>query len=173
MIDAKSLRQDLETVINALQTRGYTFPREHYQTLENERKTLQVDSEQLAAKRKTLSQEIGQKKAKGENSDDLMQQVSALSDSQSQIDTKLQTIQTQLDDLLTSLPNLPAPTTPIGKDESDNIEIRRVGTPRDYDFPVKEHADLEQIGLDFTTASKLSGARFVVLHHHLARLHRP
>lgn len=172
MIDAKSLRQDLETVINALQTRGYTFPREHYQTLENERKTLQVDSEQLAAKRKTLSQEIGQKKAKGENSDDLMQQVSALSDSQSQIDTKLQTIQTQLDDLLTSLPNLPAPTTPIGKDESDNIEIRRVGTPRDYDFPVKEHADLEQIGLDFTTASKLSGARFVVLHHHLARLHR-
>lgn len=172
MIDTKSLRQDLETVINALQTRGYTFPREHYQTLENERKTLQVDSEQLAAKRKTLSQEIGQKKAKGENSDDLMQQVSALSDSQSQIDTKLQTIQTQLDDLLTSLPNLPAPTTPIGKDESDNIEIRRVGTPRDYDFPVKEHADLEQIGLDFTTASKLSGARFVVLHHHLARLHR-
>lgn len=172
MIDAKSLRQDLETVINALQTRGYTFPREHYQTLENERKTLQVDSEQLAAKRKTLSQEIGQKKAKGENSDDLMQQVSALSDSQSQIDTKLQTIQTQLDDLLTSLPNLPAPTTPIGKDESDNIEIRRFGTPRDYDFPVKEHADLEQIGLDFTTASKLSGARFVVLHHHLARLHR-
>ncbi|WP_072280968.1 serine--tRNA ligase [Rappaport israeli] len=172
MIDAKSLRQDLETVINALQTRGYTFPREHYQTLENERKTLQVDSEQLAAKRKTLSQEIGQKKAKGENSDDLMQQVSVLSDSQSQIDTKLQTIQIQLDDLLTSLPNLPAPTTPIGKDESDNIEIRRVGTPRNYDFPVKEHADLEQIGLDFTTASKLSGARFVVLHHHLARLHR-
>lgn len=172
MLDIKLLRSDLDAVTAALATRGYTFPVAEFQQLEALRKEHQVKSEQLQAKRKKLSQEIGKAKSQGENTDALMAEVNQLAASQAEADATFATTQEKLDSILSHVPNLPDPTTPIGKDESENVEVRRWGTPRDFDFTPKDHADMENIGLDFADAAKLSGARFTVLSGALARLHR-
>lgn len=172
MLDPKLLRSDAEAVAAALAKRGFEFPLAQYHAFEAARKQYQVQSEQLQAERKALSQQIGKAKAQGENADELMAKVAAISDDQSKADQALAETQQSLNDLLYGLPNLPDDSVPQGENEDDNIEIRYVGEPRQYDFDVQEHADLEHIGLDFAAGSKLAGARFAVLHGGLARLHR-
>ncbi|MBV7434719.1 serine--tRNA ligase [Cardiobacteriaceae bacterium TAE3-ERU3] len=172
MLDPRLLRSDTQAVAAALARRGYHFPIDEYERLEAARKEHQVASEQLQAERKALSQQIGKAKAKGENADELMAQVAAIGDKQSSADQALAETQQALTDLLYGLPNLPDDGVPEGKNEDDNVEVRRFGEPRSYDFEVKEHTDLEHIGLDFASGAKLAGARFTVLHGSLARLHR-
>lgn len=172
MLDSKLLRTDLDTVIAKLKTRGFDFPVELYSELEKTRKENQVKSEQLQAERKKLSQAIGKGKSNGEDVSDLMAQVAKLDDAQSHVEQLFSETQEKLDTLFAGIPNLPDSTVPVGEDEDDNVEVRRWGTPRQFDFAVKEHADLENIGLDFETGVKLAGARFTALQGNLARLHR-
>lgn len=172
MIDPKLLRNDLPMVVAALARRGFDFPEAEYQKLEDLRKASQVKSETLQAERNKLSQQIGKAKSKGEDCADLMAQAAQLESEQAAVEASFNETQKQLDTLLSSVPNLPDDSVPTGKDENDNPEIRRWGTPRTFDFTPKEHADLMQIGLDFTNGVKLAGARFTVLRGALSRLHR-
>lgn len=172
MLDSKLLRTELDYVVNRLSARGFDFPTEEYSALEASRKKSQTESEQLQAERKKLSQAIGQAKAKGEDTSALMAQVAALDASQQRADEEFTQVQAQLEALLASIPNLPDEQVPQGKDENDNVELRRWGNPRQFDFTPKEHADLAGIGLDFEAGAKLAGARFTVLRGALARLHR-
>lgn len=172
MIDSKLLRSNPEEVTRILATRGFEFPLESFQQLEEARKRLQVESENLQAERKKLSQQFGQAKASGEDTTELANQISALDEKQQQADSAFQHTQEALNQLLAGIPNLPDKSVPVGKDENDNVEIRRWGEMPSFDFPIKEHADMEHIGLDFATGAKLAGARFTTLHGQLARLHR-
>ncbi|UJF24940.1 serine--tRNA ligase [Suttonella sp. R2A3] len=172
MLDIQWLRQDAEAVRAALAKRGFDFPAEQYASLEAARKEQQVRSETLQSERKTLSQAIGKAKANGQSADALMAKVASIGDEQKSTDAALAETQAALNDLLLGLPNIPDDSVPLGESEDDNVEVRRWGSPRAFDFPVKEHADLEHIGLDFAAGAKLAGARFTVLHGALARLHR-
>ncbi|MDO4435474.1 MAG: serine--tRNA ligase [Cardiobacteriaceae bacterium] len=172
MIDNKLLRQDPELIAKALLTRGFVFPLEQYQQLEQERKALQVQAENLQNQRNTLSAEIGKVKKSGGNADDLMSQVAAIKAEQESIDAQFSQTQSALDSLLAGIPNPPDASVPVGKDEDENVEIRRWGQPRTFDFQPREHADLEHIGLEFDLGAKLAGGRFTVLRGNLARLHR-
>lgn len=172
MIDSKLLRTDAAAVAERLKTRGYEFPTAEYEALEAARKELQVKSEGFQAERKKISQKIGTAKASGENTDALMAQAAQLDAEQNSADEAFAQVSAKLDALLSGIPNLPDSSVPIGQDENDNLEIRRWGEPRVFEFTPKEHADLENIGLDFEGGVKLAGARFTVLNGALARLHR-
>ncbi|MBR1375795.1 MAG: serine--tRNA ligase [Cardiobacteriaceae bacterium] len=172
MLDPKLLRTNLEELISALETRNFKFPREEYEKLEARRKNSQTQSEELQSKRKKISQEIGKLKAQGADTSDLMQQIADLDAAQQKSEEEFNTVQSALDNLLARVPNIPDPSTPIGKNEDENQEIRRVGEQPQFNFEPKEHADLTGIGLDFEAAAKLSGARFAVMRGELARLHR-
>ena len=174
MIDSKLLRQDAAAIAARLQSRGYTFPLDEYQRLEDARKTAQVKAEQLQAQRNSLSAQIGQAKKKGENADALMAQVAALDSEQKDSEQHYAEIQTALDALLATVPNPPHESVPVGKDEDDNICIKTVLEPRKFDFSPKEHWELgESLGwLDFERGAKLSGSRFTVLRGMGARLSR-
>jgi seryl-tRNA synthetase len=176
MLDINLLRKDLASVVARLETRKKPQPFldvDAFQRLEAERKTIQTRTEELQAQRNQLSKQIGQRKAKGESVDEIMAQVAAL---KTELDTsaaRLEQIQPEMQALLLGLPNLPHPDVPVGADESANRELRRWGTPRRFDFAVKDHVDLgEKLGLDFATGVKLSGARFTVMKGQIARLHR-
>jgi seryl-tRNA synthetase len=141
--------------------------------LEAERKRLQTHTEELQARRNALSKQIGQRKAKGEDTAPLMAEVGGLGDELKASAERLDALQVELHALLMHLPNLPQAGVPVGADESGNVEVRRWGTPRAFDFPVKDHVDLgAPLGLDFDTAARLSGARFSLLRGPVARLHR-
>lgn len=172
MIDNKLLRQDAEAVAKALSTRGFVFPLEQYQTLEQERKALQVQAEALQNQRNTLSTEIGKLKKSGGDADALMNQVAQIKAEQEGIELDFTRIQSALDEMLAGIPNLPDAAVPVGKDEDENVEIKRWGNPRQFDFTPREHADLENIGLEFDLGAKLAAGRFTVLRGDLARLHR-
>lgn len=172
MLDPKLLRQDAEQVAQILNRRGFIFPLETYQNLEKNRKTLQIQSEALQAERNRLSGEIGKLKKSGGNADDLMAQVAEIKNQEAQTTAQYEAVQSQIEALLANIPNLPDDSVPAGKSEDDNVEIRRWGNPRVFDFQPKEHADLEKIGLDFETGTKIAAARFTVLRNGLARLHR-
>jgi len=173
MIDSKLLRQDAAAIAARLQSRGYTFPLDEYQRLEDARKTAQVKAEQLQATRNSLSAQIGQAKKNGENADALMAQVAALDSEQKDSEQQYAEIQNALDALLATVPNPPHESVPVGKDEDDNLEVRRWGTPATFDFAVKDHLDVgEPLGLDAAAGAKLSGARFTVMRGGVARLHR-
>lgn len=172
MIDNKLLRQDAEAVAKVLSTRGFVFPLEQYQTLEQERKALQVQAETLQNQRNTLSAEIGKVKKSGGNADDLMNQVAQIKAEQESIELDFTRIQSALDAMLAGIPNLPDSAVPVGKDEDENVEVKRWGNPRQFDFTPREHADLENIGLEFDLGAKLAAGRFTVLRGDLARLHR-
>lgn len=172
MIDSKLLRRDAEQVAQMLSKRGYVFPLAEYEALETARKNHQVKAEQLQAQRKSLSAQIGQAKKQGLDTEALMAQVNALNAAQTQSETLLAETQQALENLLAGIPNLPDESVPPGKDETENVEIRRWGEPRQFDFTPKEHADLLNVGLDFDAGARLAGARFTVLRGHLARLHR-
>ena len=176
MLDILQLRKDLGSVIARLETRKTPqafLNVELYSALESERKTLQTRTEELQSQRNTLSKQIGMRKAKGESADDIM---SAVADIKVELDasaTRLDALQLELQALLLAVPNLPHESVPIGADEHGNVEVRRWGTPRSFDFEVKDHVDIgEQLGLDFDTGIKLSGARFTFMRGPIARLHR-
>lgn len=175
MLDIQLLRQDLNNVAQKLLNRGFKLDTETFQSLEQQRKQLQLRTEELQAQRNNLSKQIGGLKAQGQHdqANEIMTEVAKIKIELEDTEQKYQTIQTQINEMLLNIPNLPHVDVPVGKDENDNIEIRRVGTPREFNFPVKDHVDLgEPLGLDFKTASELSGARFSVMRGPIARLHR-
>lgn len=175
MLDIQLLRQDLNNVAQKLLHRGFKLDTETFQSLEQQRKQLQLRTEELQAQRNNLSKQIGGLKAQGQHdqANQIMAEVAKIKIELEDTEQKYQSIQTQINEMLLNIPNLPHIDVPVGKDENDNIEIRRVGTPREFDFPIKDHVDLgEPLGLDFKTASELSGARFSVMRGPIARLHR-
>jgi len=176
MLDVNLLRKDLNTVIARLQARKSPQPFldvEGFQKLEAERKTIQTRTEELQARRNQLSRQIGQLKAKGESADAVMADVAQMKAELEQSAARLDQIQPEMQALLLAVPNLPHESVPVGADESGNVEVRRWGTPRGFDFAVKDHVDIgEPLGLDFATGVKLAGARFTVMKGQIARLHR-
>jgi seryl-tRNA synthetase len=176
MLDINLLRRDLPSVVARLETRKRPQPFldvERFTALEAERKRLQTHTEELQARRNALSKQIGQRKAKGEDTAALMAEVGGLGDELKACAERLDALQGELHALLMQLPNLPQPGVPVGADETGNVEVRRWGTPRTFDFPVRDHVDVgAPLGLDFDTAARLSGARFSLLRGPVARLHR-
>jgi len=174
MLDIQLLRTDLDQVVNRLATRGFQFDAARFRAMEEERKHIQVRTQALQAERNQLSKAIGQAKGKGEDASVPMQEVARINEALKQDEAALQDVQTRLETLLLDFPNLPHASVPVGKSEADNVEVRRFGNPRAFDFPVRDHVALgEGLGLlDFETASKLSGARFSILKGELSRLHR-
>lgn len=175
MLDIQLLRQDLNNVAQKLLNRGFKLDTETFQSLEQQRKQLQLRTEELQSQRNNLSKQIGGLKAQGQHdqANEIMAEVAKIKIELEDTEQKYQSIQTQINEMLLNIPNLPHVDVPVGKDENDNIEIRRVGTPKEFDFPIKDHVDLgEPLGLDFKTASELSGARFSVMRGPIARLHR-
>ena len=176
MLDILHLRKDLASVIARLETRKSPqafLNVEAYSALEAERKTLQTRTEELQSQRNSLSKQIGMRKSKGESVDDIM---SAVADIKVELDTsatRLDALQLELHSLLLAVPNLPHESVPVGADEHGNVEVRRWGQPRSFDFEVKDHVDIgEKLGLDFDIGIKLSGSRFTFMRGPIARLHR-
>jgi len=178
MLDIVQLRKDLDTVVARLTTRKNPQPYldvAAYQALEVERKALQTRTEELQSQRNSLSKQIGMLKGKGQHAeaDAVMAQVGAIKAELDAGAARLDVIQTELQALLLAVPNLPHESVPVGADESGNVELRRWGTPRAFDFPVRDHVDIgEKLGLDFETGAKLSGSRFTFMRGPIARLHR-
>ena len=176
MLDPVLLRKDLGAVLALLNTRKNPQPfldEATFTALESERKTIQTRTEALQAERNAASKQIGQRKAKGESADDLMARVAGIKDELEASATRLDAIQAELNALLLAVPNLPHASVPVGADETANVEMRRWGAPRTFDFAVRDHVELgEALGLDFETAAKLSGARFAFMRGPVARLHR-
>jgi seryl-tRNA synthetase len=173
MLDINMLRKQLPEVIARLATRPFAFPEKEFNALENERKEIQTKTEELQALRNQLSKQIGMAKKSGGDAASLMAEAAAIPEKLSELEQKLADVRTRLNDLLMSIPNLPHESVPVGRDERDNVEQRRWGTPRTFDFPVKDHVDVgAPLGMDFDTAAKLSGARFCFMRGQVARLHR-
>lgn len=173
MLDPKFVRANPEEVARLLKKKGYEFPVAEFAALEEKRRSVQVQAESLQNERNTRSKSIGQAKASGQDIQPLMDEVKNLGDQLDQAKQELQDVQQALDDLLMGVPNLPDESVPEGKDEDDNVEVRRWGTPAEFDFEPQDHVSLgERVGLDFETAAKLTGSRFAVLKGDLARLHR-
>ena len=173
MLDINLLRNDLDQVVARLSARGYAFDGAAYSALEAERKVLQTRTQDLQAQRNASSKSIGAAKQRGEDVSVIMAQVANLADELKANETALAELQKKLEDLLLAVPNLPHPDTPVGKDENSNVEARRWGTPREFNFAVKDHVDVgAPLGLDFEGGAKLSGARFTLLRGQMARLHR-
>lgn len=174
MLDPKLLRNQLDTVDLQLRRRGFKLDITRYHALEEERKTLQIKTQDLQNERNTRSKFIGKAKAEGQDIEPLKAEVTQLSDALKEAELRLNEIQSELDTLFAAIPNLLHASVPDGVDESANMEIRRWGMPREFDFAVKDHVALGEAKawLDFETATKLTGARFVVMRAPLARLHR-
>jgi seryl-tRNA synthetase len=174
MLDIQLLRTNIDAVAERLATRGYTLDRATFLTLEAERKTLQTRTQELQASRNSLSKQIGMLKGKGEDASSVMAEVAALKEELEGNELRLGELLKEFDDFVALIPNLPQESVPVGRSEADNVEVHRWGTPRTYDFAVKDHVDLgESLGqLDFATAAKIAGARFSLMKGPLARLHR-
>ena len=174
MLDLQALRNDLDGVAVRLATRGYPLDTTRFGQLESARKTIQTRTQELQAKRNATSKQIGMGKAKGEDVSTIMADVVGLGDELKELEAQLEHVQQDLQDFLSVIPNTPHISVPVGKSEADNVEMRRVGSPPEFDFEVKDHVSVgENVGgLDFETATKISGARFSLLKGPLARLHR-
>jgi seryl-tRNA synthetase len=174
MLDPKLLRNDLDNVTRRLARRSFTLDALKFKALEEERKALQVHTQELQSERNARSKGIGKAKAAGEDIAPLLQEVEGLGEQLKIIEEKLGGIQEQLNDMLMGIPNIPHESVPEGKGEEDNPEVRRWGEPADFDFEVKDHVDLgEQLGLlDFQAAAKIAGSRFCIIQGPLARLQR-
>jgi len=174
MLDSKLVRSQLHEVAERLATRGFVLDVARFEALESQRKAVQTRTEQLQAERNSRSKAIGQAKARGEDIAPLLAEVDQMGSDLESGKRELDAIQTELDNLLLNIPNLPHESVPVGEDEEGNVEVSRWGTPRTFDFEVKDHVALgEQHGwLDFETAAKLSGARFSIMRGPIARLHR-
>ena len=176
MLDITLLRKDLPGVIARLETRKTPqafLQVDAFTALEAERKALQTRTEELQSQRNTLSKQIGQRKSKGESTDDIMAAVNGLKEELDASATRLDALQSELNTLLQAVPNLPHASVPVGADESGNVVVRSWGTPRAMDFAPKDHVDIgAPLGLDFEMGTKLSGSRFTVMKGPVARLHR-
>ena len=174
MLDIQTLRNDLAGVAVRLATRGFVLDTAKFAQLEGERKAIQTRTQELQAKRNSTSKLIGQAKAKGEDVSAIMAEVANLGDELKQLEIRLSEIQHELNAFLAVIPNFPHDSVPVGKSEADNLEVRKVGMPPQFDFDVKDHVSIGEGlgGLDFDTAAKISGARFSLLKGGLARLHR-
>ncbi len=173
MLDIQLLRKDIDAVAQRLATRGFQLDVATFQAIEAERKQLQTQTEDRQARRNTLSKQIGMLKGKGEDASGPMAEVAGIGDTLKASAVRLAEIQDQIGEAMLSIPNLPHDSVPVGKDETQNVEVRRVGTPRTFDFEVKDHVDVgAKLGLDFETASKVTGSRFSFLRGGVARMHR-
>ena len=174
MLDSKLVRGQLHEVAERLAIRGFQLDVARFEALEAQRKTIQTRTEQLQAERNSRSKAIGQAKQRGEDIAPMLADVDRMGSELEQGKRELDAIQLELDGLLLSIPNLPHESVPVGADEEGNVEVRRWGTPKAFDFTIQDHVSLgEQHGwLDFETAAKLSGARFALLRGPIARLHR-
>ncbi len=176
MLDINLLRRDLDGVLARLDKRKTPQPFldvQRFRTLETERKTLQTRVEELQARRNSLSKQIGQLKAKGQDSAEPMAEVARIADGLNEGAAVLEHIQAELNGMLMGLPNLPHDSVPVGADEKANVEVRRWGQPRSFDFTPKDHVDLgAPLGMDFDTGARLSGSRFTFMRGGIARLHR-
>jgi seryl-tRNA synthetase len=173
MLDIQALRNDLDGVVSALKKRGFDFDAAGFLALEQTRKTVQTRTQDLQAKRNNASKLIGMAKAKGEDVSAVMAEVAGLGDQLKADEAQLSELQAQLQALLLNVPNLPHDSVPAGLSEADNVEVRKVGVPRQFDFAVKDHTDVgTPLGLDFDAGIKLSGARFTFMRGAIAKLHR-
>ncbi len=174
MLDIQLLRSQPAEVAARLASRGAGFDVAAFQALEEERKGLQVRTQDLQAKRNALSKQIGQLKAKGEDTATVMQEVAGLGDELKRNEEALADLLNRINAFVSVIPNLPHESVPFGKSEADNVEVRRWGTPREFGFAVKDHVDLGEAlgGIDFDAATKISGARFTLMKGAVARLHR-
>ena len=174
MLDIQLLRKDLPAVVAGLARRGVTFDETAFRALEDERKGLQVRTEELQAKRNALSKQVGALKSKGEDATAVLAEVGGLGDEVKANETALAALQGRMEGFLRTIPNIPRAEVPAGKSADDNVEVRRWGEPRAFDFAPKDHVDVGAAlgGLDFDTGAKLAGARFSVLKGGVARLHR-
>ncbi len=174
MLDIQLLRSDLEAVSQRLAVRPYLLDGAVFQALEQERKLVQTRTQELQAARNSMAKRIGQAKGKGEDVSALMAEAGQANAELQSLEAQLAQLQTKLQDFLLVIPNLPHASVPPGRSAEDNAEVRRYGTPRQFDFQVKDHVDIgEGLGmLDFATATKISGSRFSLMTGQLARLHR-
>ncbi|PTB20550.1 serine--tRNA ligase [Trinickia symbiotica] len=173
MLDIQLLRKDLEGVAKRLAARGYTLDVAAFSALEAERRAIQTRTEELQARRNSLSKQIGAMKGRGEDTSAVMAEVSGIGDEMKASAAELDDVQARVSKLMLEMPNLPHESVPLGDDESGNVEVRRWGAPRQFDFEVKDHVDVgTPLGLDFETGAKLAGARFTMLRGAMARLHR-
>lgn len=174
MLDIQMLRNQIDAVVVAFEARGLAFDPSEFQALEAERKDLQTRTQELQARRNSLSKQIGMMKGKGEDASALMAEVGGLGDELKANEQALSVLLERLNALLSGLPNLPHETVPVGASEADNVEILRWGSPRTFDFTPRDHVDIGAGlgGLDFESAVKLSGSRFAVMRAGVARLHR-
>lgn len=174
MLDIQLLRTDLERITHKLASRHYPFPVEQFNQLEQERKIIQTQTQELQAKRNAASKNIGLAKSKGQDVSEILAEVAHLVDELKLFESKLEQIQSELQSILLEVPNLPHDSVPEGSGEEDNQEIRRWGAIPAFDFEIKDHVSIGEglKMLDFETAAKLSGARFSLMKNNLARLHR-
>ncbi|OCG63778.1 MULTISPECIES: serine--tRNA ligase [unclassified Gilliamella] len=174
MLDPNLLRNELDLVANKLARRGFKLDVDTIRQLEEKRKVLQVETENLQAERNARSKAIGEAKARGEDISAVREEVNKLGEKLNSAKAELDILLNQIKDIASTIPNIPDDSVPDGKDENDNIEISRFGTPRTFDFPIQDHVALGERfgGLDFAAGVKLTGARFVVMKSQIARLHR-
>ncbi len=174
MLDPKYFRNELDAVARQLRRRGFVLDTQIIETLETRRKAIQVKTESLQAERNSRSKAIGKAKAAGDDIQPLLDEVAGLGEQLDAARRELENVQQELDAVLMSVPNIPHESVPEGNDESDNLEVRRWGELPAFDFEVKDHVDIGEAlcGMEFDSAVKLSGSRFVVLRGPVARLHR-
>ena len=173
MIDIQLLRKDIDAVARRLASRKFTLDVAAFTSFESRRKQLQTRSEELQARRNSLSKQIGMMKGKGEDATGVMVEVNGIADELKAASVGLEQVQRELSDFMLSIPNLPHESVPVGVNESGNVEVRRIGQPPTFDFKVRDHVDIgAPLGLDFDVATKLTGSRFSVLKGGVARLHR-
>jgi seryl-tRNA synthetase len=174
MLDIQLLRKDLPAAVAGLKRRGFVFPEAEFRTLEEERRTVQARTQELQAKRNALSKQIGMLKGKGEDASALMAESTGIGDELKASETALDANQEKMGAFLRIVPNIPRADVPDGRDADQNVEVRRWGEPRKFDFAPKDHVDIGEglKGMDFETAAKIAGARFYVLKSGIARLHR-
>lgn len=174
MLDPNLLRNELDAVAEKLARRGFTLDVEKIRQQEERRKVLQVETESLQAERNSRSKSIGAAKARGEDIEPLRQEVNLLGEKLEAAKAELEVLQAEIRDYVLTIPNMPDDAVPNGKDDSENVEVSRWGTPKTYDFELKDHVTLGELtdGLDFASAVKITGSRFVVMKGQIARLHR-
>lgn len=175
MLDAKQLRTDLDNIATQLAKRGFTLDTATFNALEEQRKSIQVKTQDLQNERNTRSKSIGQAKARGEDIEPLLAEVSQLGNELDAAKAEQDEVLAKINDIASAIPNLLHESVPEGADENDNVEVKRWGTPREFDFEVKDHVDLGfgvNKGLDFESGAKLAGTRFAVMRGNIAKLHR-
>ncbi len=173
MLDINLLRKDIAAVADRLRTRPFELDVAAFNALEAERKQVQVATEELQARRNALSKQVGVLKGRGEDASAVLAEVASIPDAIKAQETRLGDVQARLASMLLNAPNVPHASVPVGRSSEDNVEVRRWGEPRVFDFPVRDHVDVGgPLGLDFDTATKLSGSRFALMRGPVARLHR-